>query len=392
MHRRAFHWTSIFMIGVLTAVDFAHVVTFPTTAINSDSRLSGFLNDLTRAEDNPGSNKTFGQWVMAYHPLKNLNQQSHINNFLTSASSTPQYAFDLKAAAAFHDLLLSSLYAYLCLLKQLKNSITNQNKEEIRRSVGPFSTAVRILYLISHCNAMKAYFTYVRNPMLTKPSYQDSGYHKNLVNTAIMAVYTKLKLNEVENMVDSEDGVEDPNSQENLMEDFKENGAGLSYRRSLMSFVDHFAGLRLLERRSLNLPPLEQIKLCLVAVKHPTLRYLSWNEMEVVIRKMCQDFQLTSSNPVKLEGQEVISKIKELLDGINESDLISDKAIISFKSLLANYDVKGSNELNPLFPACIHCELLLVAILSQLHAALGNSDLHTLFQARPFSPPSSLTP
>ena len=50
-----------------------------------------------------------------------------------------------------------------------------------------------------------------------------------------------------------------------------------------MSFVDHYAGLRILERQSIALLADENIKLSLIGIKHPTLYYHLWEEMEKVI-------------------------------------------------------------------------------------------------------------
>ena len=73
-----------------------------------------------------------------------------------------------------------------------------------------------------------------------------------------------------------------------------------------MSFVDHYAGLRILERRSIALPADENIKLSLIGIKHPTLYYLLWEEMEKVI-EMCLDF--CPSNSLGCLG--IIAKIEE---------------------------------------------------------------------------------
>jgi hypothetical protein len=143
-----------------------------------------------------------------------------------------------------------------------------------------------------------------------------------------------------------------------------------------MSFVDHYAGLCLLERRSFHLPVGETIKLSLIAVKDPSLYYLPWEEMERVIRKMCQDFRSTTSNLVQVEGQDIINKIKEHLE-IERSD---NNVINSFKTLLLihNQNKQLVDSQYPSFPACIHCESSLATILCQLHSFQGDSesDLH----------------
>ena len=73
-----------------------------------------------------------------------------------------------------------------------------------------------------------------------------------------------------------------------------------------MSFVNHYAGLRILEWRSIALPADENIKLSLIGIKHPMLYYCSWEEMEKVI-ETCLDFH--PSNSLGCPG--IIAKIEE---------------------------------------------------------------------------------
>jgi hypothetical protein len=383
MRRRAFEWPSSFMIGSLTLIDLRHVAAFPSIAIKPDRRLSTFLDSTTSTEDEHSSKQTFGQWVMAYHPSKSLDKLPSLDDFLTPASGPSDYQFDGKIAAVFHDLLLSSVYAYLCLMKQLDHYIRKESENNIRKYVGPFSNAVRIFYLVSHSNAMKAYFTYVGLPLIY-PTHQASAYHKSQVDGII---YKQLgwDRDEVAPEANSGEHEEDSKPEENYVEDFKENDARSTYRRSFMSFVDHHAGLRLLERRSVYLPADETIKLSLIAVKDPSLYYLPWEEMERVIHKMCQDFRPTTSNLVQVEGQDIINKIKEHLKKIERFD---NNVITSFKTLLLihNENKQLVDSQYPSFPACIHCESSLAAILCQLHSFQGDSesDLRELFQACPF--------
>jgi hypothetical protein len=395
MRRRAFHWASSFMIGSLSFFewDLVPVPNLPVP-IKPDRRLSFFLNATT--EDNSHSNKqTFGQWVMTYHPSKSLDSD-YLDAFITLALGSSDYQFDEKIAAIFHNLFLSSLYAYLCLMVQLDHSIRNSNVDGIRRYVGPFSNAIRIFYLVSHSNATKAYFTYVGLP-LTYPTHQTSTYHKNQVCKAIKTTLAKLgwKQDQIFRGGNDGGGGEDPNpdSEESYMEDFKENDSRSIYRRSFMSFVDHHAGLRLLERRSHRLSEDEIIKLSLVAVKPLRLHYFPWVKMERVINKTCQDFRTATSNPI--EGQDIINKIREHLDRIDSEE--TDEAIRSFQTLMKRHDntdeqIAGSQ--NPSFRACIHCESSLAAILCQLHTIQTDSDsnLRKLLQACPSTHSSLFTP
>jgi hypothetical protein len=360
-----------------------------TVAIKPDRRFSMFLNATTK--DRPDS-KTFGQWVMTYHPGL-PNEGSSLDGFLTPASGPSDYYLNWTFAAAFHDLLVSSLYAYLCLIERLGHFISkaDDSEDEIRRYVGAFSNATRILYLVTHSNAMKAFFTYV-NLLLPYPKYSWASFHKIQVDGDISTIFTRMDWDQP----DASGKVPETNDEgdeESYVEDFKdsENDARLIYRRSFMSFVDHHAGLRLLEQRSLYLPPEEIIKLSLIAVRHPQpVRYFPWEEMEKVIHKTCQDFRSTTSNSI--EGQGMINKIKGHLYRIQDEGAIIDGVISNFINLLREIhdkDRRLDESQYPFFNNCIHCESSLATILYQLHHTLNEADLYELFQACPSSHSSS---
>jgi hypothetical protein len=366
MNRRAFHWASSDMIGFLTRVD--RLPTMPSV-IKPDHKLSAFLR-CTTEETNK---ETFGQWVMTYHPSKSPAELPSLDDLLAFTAGHSDYKFDDNIETIFHSLLLSSLYAYICLTMKLKRCM-NAN------DVGQFCNAIHLLYLLSHSNAMKAYFTDVP---IAHPSFTSARHHKE---TVLTAVHKKLGW-EWQDVGDNEDGDEDSDPQERFLED----SAGSVYRRSFMSFVDHYAALRLLERRAGHLPADEKIKLSLVAVKHPRVCYSSWKEMEGVIHKTCQDFRSTTTpNPV--EGQVIITKIK----GLVKESLDRAPAIFAFQRLLDIHEgIEGGDvPIYPRFQASIHCESSLAAILCQLHDVEegSNSDLHKLFQACPSSHSSSFTP
>ena len=122
------------------------------------------------------------------------------------------------------------------------------------------------------------------------------------------AIHTKLRdLGWIKREMEVEDSNDnDGDKDESYIEGSKGLDTTLVYRRALMSFVDHYAGLRILERRSIALPADENIKLSLIGIKHPTLYYLLWEEMEKVI-EMCLDF--CPSNSLGCLG--IIAKIEE---------------------------------------------------------------------------------
>ena len=400
MKFRAFHWASYYMIGNLHDVKWANLAPFEPVYIEKDHRLSSFLSYVRR---DGATHRTFGEWVMTYNlrDFKSPDSPPSLDNFLTAAmgsdamgSST--YLFDSDIAYIFHNLLLSSIYAYMCSIKQLKLSIgaTNPDEIAIRKYVGEFSTAIRILFLVSHSNAMRAYFTHVKFDF-HRPTQWGSYHHKDTVDTAIHAKLLSLgwledrlgvsKGGDKNDWKNSGLDGEDEGESNAYFHGFDTSEVRLIYRRAFMSFVDHYAALRLLERRSSRLPNDETINLSLIAICHPKLYYCSWEDMEKVIERVCQDFG--SNNTSNCDGsQNIIDKIKGLVN-LNSRNKDVLKAITTFKTLL-NFSVLNTPPaVYPLFDARIHCESSLAAILCRLHDHLEDSDneLRGFFQASPSS-------
>jgi len=419
MSLRAFNWASLFMIRSLEwNTDWRITPVFSPVTISPDCKLSAFLN--TPTEDKLGPNiQTFGQWVMSHHPFKNPSSKS-LHDFLTAALGPSDYEFNWDIASTFHDLLLSSLYAYLFTMKQLQTDIQNVG------FAGQFSNAVRILYVVTYSNAMRAYFAHAKVP-LTYPMQGSSKTYVNDVKNKI-SHWQKWKLEgkrwedrfgvgadddgnaesshpdgtSAEGPRFGDKGVEgshcnnedDETLKDDYVDQFKDSDVYSIYRRSFMSFVDHIAGLQLLERRSCRLPADERIKLSLIGIKPITTQYhATWKEMETVIHDTCKNFK---SNLFKPEAQNVIDTIKERLKRDSNS---SNKAIILFKKLLIIDERPGSSRLR--VNGNIHCESSLAAIICWLHCHRDNildqgSDSswrcqQDLFEACPSSHSSSFT-
>ena len=77
------------------------------------------------------------------------------------------------------------------------------------------------------------------------------------------AIHTKLHdLGWIKREMEVEDSNDnDGDKEENYIEGSKGLDMTLVYRRALMSFVDHYAGLRILEQQSIALPADKNIKL-----------------------------------------------------------------------------------------------------------------------------------
>ena len=187
---------------------------------------------------------------------------------------------------------------------------------------------------------------------------------------------------EVEDLNDN-----DRDKEENYIEGSKGLDTMLVYRRALMSFVDHYAGLHIIEWQSIALLADENIKLSLIGIKHPMLYYCSLEEMEKVI-ETCLDFH--PSNSLGCLG--IIAKIEERVLEMTNS---TNNVIITFKTLLKLKNSKPveTQPTYPPFSTCIHCESSLAVILCQLHGnwiSSLNVSLLEFFQATPFSHSSSL--
>ena len=188
MYRRAFFWRSGYLISNLTLLaGTGHLPAFQNVTANPDRKLLKFLR--TVVEDS--RKLTVGGWLMTFHPCKGHDElASHLRTFLDNASGDSVYRFDNKIASIFLDLLVSSLYAYLCLMKLVHGYINVNTPEELPKFVGKFSNAVRGLYYVTHSYAMKAYFTHVQHPILNiSVSRRDSDFAESIVESSISHIY-----------------------------------------------------------------------------------------------------------------------------------------------------------------------------------------------------------
>ena len=102
---------------------------------------------------------------------------------------------------------------------------------------------------------MRAYFTFVRLPV-NYPNSEFSAYYKSETTAAIHTELHDLgwikREMEVEDLNDNDGDKEENDNDGDKDESYIEGSKGLDmmlvYRRALMSFVNHYAGLRILER------------------------------------------------------------------------------------------------------------------------------------------------
>ena len=385
MSRRAFHWASSFMIKQLTDLKWESIPKFSPIPVKSDQRLADFLR-MKNPDIERDSDQSYGEWLMTFFSMSSSGSgPGSLDVFLTRVSGSPQatYDFDHSIAATFHNLLLSSLYFYLCSIARLKYA---KEESEIRSSVGFLCNAIRLFFLVSQSNAMKAYFTHPSLPVY-RPTKKISDYYTIELVKKIRSNFVKLgwDTQAIQTLVDGDE------DQDSYIDSFNDSpDAQFIYRKALMSFVDHYTGLLILQRRSTVLPADETIRLSLVAIRHPTLYYRSWEDMKTVINQTCKEFS-TSDRP--LDHLQVIQKIENTVTEFETNDK-TDGVILAFKALLIN---SQPSETQPIFKACIHCESSLIAILCMLHGLIKSypdldQSLRDFFQASPSSHSSSLSP
>ena len=82
-------------------------------------------------------------------------------------------------------------------MRQLKlySSKKSQDEQKIQRYVGLFCNAVKLFFLVSHSNAMRAYFTFVQLPV-NYPNSEFSAYYKNEIMAAICTELCDLGLDQ----------------------------------------------------------------------------------------------------------------------------------------------------------------------------------------------------
>ena len=93
---------------------------------------------------------------------------------------------------------------------------------------------------------MRAYFTFVQLPV----NYLNSEFSTYYKSEITAAIHTELRdLGWIKREMEVEDSNDnDGDKEESYIEGSKGLDTTLVYRRALMSFVDHYAGLRILEQ------------------------------------------------------------------------------------------------------------------------------------------------
>lgn len=395
MRRRAFCWRSTLLIHRLTLMGEAMTgKEKPRFASEIIAKPDLKLVNLLRTDI--GGGRHLFDWLATFHPSKDAEVLTNLfTEFLTVAKRDSGRQFQF-IAPIFLDILISSLYAYLCLMKRLEDGVRLETIERIEKHIGEFSNAVRLLYLVTHSNAMKMYFAFGKHSLLDRQflprsiytDFSSSGYE---VEKAMQKIYEKhlwewetpKDKDEPEKQKENKDRQEEEGSEqeEDVIEQEEEGSEQESiFRRSFMSFVDHYASLCLLEKRSVYFPANESIELSLMAATHSKGRYFPWVEMEKIIREMYKDKDG--------EGEVLISKIKTRLQKETFND--KDKVIKNFKTLLAHHSGNGitQRDLYPFFPSTIHCESFLAAVLCDYHDSQSLA-LCKLFEACPSSHYSS---
>jgi hypothetical protein len=213
------------MIKRLTDLIWDSVPKIQSVRVKTDRKLSEILR--LKITEDPNS-QTFGEWLMTFNFFKSPGSSVSLDGFLTLASGPPEstYDFDWNIAAIFHTLLLSSLYYYLCSMMRLKLNINTEDDNTIQESVGSLCNAIRIFFLVSHSNAIKAYFTLslqVIHPTSSFSIYYQSELRRIILDKLVILGWDKKEINTLEPKGSNIGDKEDPRSQENYMEDFKDS-------------------------------------------------------------------------------------------------------------------------------------------------------------------------
>ena len=114
---------------------------------------------------------------------------------------------------------------------KLYSSEKSQDEQKIQHFVGLFCNAVKLFFLVSHSNAMRAYFTFVQL-LVNYLNSEFSTYYKNVITAAI---HTKLcDLGWIKREMEVEDSNDnDGDKEENYIEGSKGLDTMLVYRRAL---------------------------------------------------------------------------------------------------------------------------------------------------------------
>ena len=151
------------------------------------------------------------------------------------------------------------------------------------------------------------------------------------------------------------------------------------FRRWIMSLVDHFTSVRVLERACV------EISLTLLGVDHRRATLPDWDSMEDFLRKL-------TYSEIKEHRDEYIKLLKGYIKEYEPEDALPgtaarhrDTFFLPFRRQLKPDPAKPPPP-SQMVTTCLHCEAILIAVMTYL-AGDSEHELGLLFEARSSLPP-----
>jgi hypothetical protein len=152
------------------------------------------------------------------------------------------------------------------------------------------------------------------------------------------------------------------------------------FRRWIMSLVDHFTSIQILEWACVKLPKSEEISFSILGMDHQKTNLLDWETMKTMIH------QLTPAAD-KEERDTFIAELETSIIGYENSQGIPrtaaqyrDSVLLPFQQQLKPNPNHSSNP--EVVASCLHCEATLVAVMAYLATDLDH-PINPLFEACP---------
>jgi len=405
MHRRVFGWSTITLIKQLSAINHDQIAdalrsTSESLSVEPDPDLHNFL---VTGKD------LYLMRLLDYHPVLNpegppSTDLAPIPEALIDATkSITSYTYSPDVAIDFNNILTSSLVAYAIrldlvdrALHKLKGRVPNDQQLQTLQSLfDSLSVSVRAVFVITHSRVMRKHLRLIFD-YLKLPEDQDEGSSMHFITT-LMESHCQ-RSDEVQRFADylkpsrvrdrSGDSAvnDDDQADDDLSSDDDDNrslghvATSEVFRRWIMSLVEHFTSIRLLEHACDKLSESDEIKISLIGVDHWRTKVPAWSSITAMIRDMAP--------PGSVDGyieylETSIRNFQPTSPPPGTMAQIRENVLLPFHNLLKS----TPQYIN----SCQHCEAVLVAVMAYIATANASqpsdsdpkmSRLQELFQAR----------
>ena len=150
---------------------------------------------------------------------------------------------------------------------------------------------------------------------------------------------------------------------------------GTIYRRWIMSLVDHFTSIRVLEQACVKLPAGENVSFSLLGMDHQKQTLPDWEIMENIICQL-QPMESVSRETYIADLKSYIETYERKGAQPGTAARYRDTVVLPFQEQLKSDTVPRNSQ--PV-AACFHCEAILIAVMAYL-AGDSEHDLTSLFQ------------